>query len=170
MWLTGNTLSSHLWGRWFKPCTYVGKLVVVLLAVSKPLAVLIPLQGLEMAWPFRNGQLFPLAVLIPHQFDIGGQVCSVAFKCNSCNTIKTYIFIGTAFGLLWNKYQTEHITTFISAYKRKLYERFDSKSFDYILLVYVMNMQYMSLFNTMQIMYLLFIYNPLQNTDYGESD
>ena len=33
-----------------------------------------------------------------------------------------------------------------------------------------MNMQYMSLFNTMQIMYLLFIYNPLQNTDYGESD
>ena len=42
----------------------------MLLAVSKPLAVLIPLQGLEMAWPFRNGQLFPLAVLIPHQFDI----------------------------------------------------------------------------------------------------
>ena len=64
------------------------------------MAVLIPLRGLEMAWPFRNGQLFPLAVLIPHQFDIGGQVCSVAFKCNSCNTIKTYIFIGTAFGLL----------------------------------------------------------------------
>ena len=64
------------------------------------MAVLIPLQGLEMAWPFRNGQLFPLAVLIPHQFDIGGQVCSVSFKCNSCNTIKTYIFIGTAFGLL----------------------------------------------------------------------
>ena len=61
------------------------------------MAVLIPLRGLEMAWPFRNGQLFPLAVLIPHQFDIGGQVCSVAFKCN---TIKTYIFIGTAFGLL----------------------------------------------------------------------
>ena len=74
--------------------------MVLLLAVSKPLAVSIPLQGLEMAWPFRNGQLFPLAVLIPHQFDIGGQVCSVAFKCNSCNTIKTYIFIGTAFGLL----------------------------------------------------------------------
>ena len=75
-------------------------ILLLLLAVSKPLAVLIPLQGLEMAWPFRNGQLFPLAVLIPHQFDIGGQVCSVAFKCNSCNTIKTYIFIGTAFGLL----------------------------------------------------------------------
>ena len=38
-------------------------------------AVLIPLQGLEMAWPFRNGQLLILAILIPHQFDIGGQVC-----------------------------------------------------------------------------------------------
>ena len=63
--------------------------IYVLLAVLKPLAVLIPLQGLEMAWPFRNGQLFLLAVLIPHQFDIGGQVCSVAFKCNSCITIKT---------------------------------------------------------------------------------
>ena len=62
----------------------------MLLAVSKPLAVLIPLQGLEMAWPFQNGQLF---LLIPHQFDIGGQVCSVAFKCNSCNTIKNlYIY------------------------------------------------------------------------------
>ena len=56
-------------------------------------AVLIPLQGLEMAWPFRNGQLFLLAVLIPHQFDIGGQVCSVAFKCNSCITIKTVYLI-----------------------------------------------------------------------------
>ena len=54
-------------------------------------AVLIPLQGLEMAWPFRNGQLFLLAVLIPHQFDIGGQVCSVAFKYNSI-TIKNSIF------------------------------------------------------------------------------
>ena len=53
------------------------------------MAVLIPLQGLQMAWPFRNGQLFLLAVLIPHQFDISGQVCSVAFKCNSCITIKT---------------------------------------------------------------------------------
>ena len=63
-------------------------------------AVLIPLQGLEMAWPFRNGQLFLLAVLIPHQFDIGGQVCSVAFKCNSCITIKNSIFIKTAFGIL----------------------------------------------------------------------
>ena len=63
-------------------------------------AALIPLQGLEMAWPFRNGQLFLLAVLIPHQFDISAQVCSVAFKCNNCNTIKTYIFIRTAFGLL----------------------------------------------------------------------
>ena len=52
-------------------------------------AVLIPFQGLEMAWLFRNGQLFLLAVLIPHQFDIGRQVCSVAFKCNSCITIKT---------------------------------------------------------------------------------
>ena len=70
------------------------------LAVSKPLAVLIPLQGLEMAWPFRNGQLFLFSVLIPQQFDIGGQVCSVVFKCNSCNTIKTYIFIRTAFGSL----------------------------------------------------------------------
>ena len=55
------------------------------------MAVLIPLQGLEMAWPFRNGQLFLLAVLILHQFDIGGEVCSVAFKYNSCYTIKTYI-------------------------------------------------------------------------------
>ena len=56
-------------------------------------AVLMPLQGLEMAWLFRNGQLFLLAVLIPHQFDISGQVCSVAFKCNSCNTIKNlYIY------------------------------------------------------------------------------
>ena len=53
-----------------------------------------------MAWPFRNDQLFLLAVLIPHQFDIGGQVCSVVFKCNSCNAIKTYIFIRTAFGSL----------------------------------------------------------------------
>ena len=62
----------------------------MLLAISKPLAtaVLIPLQGLEMAWPFRNSQLFLLAVLIPHQFDIGGQVCSVAFKCNSCITAR----------------------------------------------------------------------------------
>ena len=58
------------------------------------------MQGLEMAWPFRNGQLFLLAVLILHQFDIGGQVCSVAFKYNSCYTIKTYMFIRTAFGLL----------------------------------------------------------------------
>ena len=33
-------------------------------------AVLIPLQGLEMAWPFRNGQLFLLAVLIPHSFTL----------------------------------------------------------------------------------------------------
>ena len=64
------------------------------------MAVLIPLEGLEMAWPFRNGQLFLLAALIPHQFDIGGQVCSVALKCNSCNTVKTCIFIRTAFGLL----------------------------------------------------------------------
>ena len=64
------------------------------------MAVLIPLQGLEMAWPFRNGQLFLLAVLILHQFDIGGQVCSVAFKHSSCYTIKTYMFIRTAFGLL----------------------------------------------------------------------
>ena len=63
-------------------------------------AVLIPLQGLEMVWPFRNAQLFLLAFLIPHQFDISGQVCSVAFKCKSCNTIKTYIFIRTTFGLL----------------------------------------------------------------------
>ena len=63
-------------------------------------AVLIPLQGLEMAWPFRNSQLFLLAILIPHQFDITGQVCFVAFKCSSCNTIKSYIFIRTAFGLL----------------------------------------------------------------------
>ena len=63
-------------------------------------AVLIPLHDLEMAWPFQSGQLFLLAVLIPHQFDIRGQVCSVAFKCNSSNTIKTYIFIRTAFGLL----------------------------------------------------------------------
>ena len=63
-------------------------------------AVLIPLQGLEMAWPFRNGQLFLLAVLIPHQFDIGGQVCSVAFKYNSCITIKNSIFIKTAFDIL----------------------------------------------------------------------
>ena len=39
----------------------------MLLAISKSLAGLIPLQGLEMAWPFRNGQLFLLAVLIPHQ-------------------------------------------------------------------------------------------------------
>ena len=70
----------------------------MLLAVSKPLAVLIHLQGLEMAWPFRNGQLFLLAVLIPHQFDISEQVCFVAFKCNSSNTIKTYIFIRTEFG------------------------------------------------------------------------
>ena len=62
--------------------------------------ILIPLQGLEMVWPFQKGQLFLLAVLIPHQFDIGGQVCSVAFKCNSSNTIKTYRFIRTAFGLL----------------------------------------------------------------------
>ena len=53
-----------------------------------------------MAWPFRNGQLFLLAVLIPHQFDIGGQVCSVVFKCNSCITIKNSIFIKTAFGIL----------------------------------------------------------------------
>ena len=80
-------------------------------------AVLIPLQGLETAWPFRNGQLFLLAVLIPHQFDISGQVSSVAFKRNSCNTIKTYIFIRTAFSLLWNIYRTKHTTTFISAYK-----------------------------------------------------
>ena len=57
-------------------------------------------QGLEMAWPFRNDQLFLLAVLIPHQFDISGQVCFVAFKCNSSNEIKTYVFIRTAFGLL----------------------------------------------------------------------
>ena len=64
------------------------------------MAVLIPLQGLEMAWPFRNGQVIDLAVLIPHQFNIGEQVCSIAFKCNSCYTIKTYIFIGTACGLL----------------------------------------------------------------------
>ena len=63
------------------------------------MAVLIPLQGLEMAWPFRNGQLFLLAILIPHQFDIGGQVCSVAFKCYSCYAIITYILIETAFGL-----------------------------------------------------------------------
>ena len=70
-----------------------------------------------MAWPFRNGQLFLMAILIPHQFDISGQVCSVAFKCNSCNTIKTYRFIKTAFGLLRNIYRTEHTTTFISAYK-----------------------------------------------------
>ena len=61
----------------------------MLLAVSKPLAVLKPLQGLEMAWPFRNSQLFLLAVLIPHQFDFSGQVCSVAF--NICNTIKTLL-------------------------------------------------------------------------------
>ena len=46
-------------------------------------------QGIEMAWPFRNGQLFLLAVLIPDKFDIGGQVSSVTFKCNSCITIKT---------------------------------------------------------------------------------
>ena len=31
----------------------------MLLAVSKPLAVLIPLQGLEMAWPFQNGHMIP---------------------------------------------------------------------------------------------------------------
>ena len=73
-----------------------------------------------MAWPFRNGQLFLLAVLIPHQFDIGGQVCSVAFKCNSCITIKNSIFIKTAFGILLNIYLTEHITTFIGAYKHFL--------------------------------------------------
>ena len=85
-------------------------------------------------------------------------------------TRNTYIFIGTSFGLLWNIYQTEHITTFISAYKIKLYGRFHSKSFDYILLVYVMNMQYLSVFNTMLIMYLLSIYNLLQSIDYGESD
>ena len=52
------------------------------------MVILIPLQGLEMAWPLRNGQLFLLAALIPHQFDISGQVCFVAFKCNSSNTIK----------------------------------------------------------------------------------
>ena len=38
----------------------------MLLAISKPLAetataILIPLQGLEMAWPFRNGQIIDLA-------------------------------------------------------------------------------------------------------------
>ena len=33
-----------------------------------------------------------------------------------------------------------------------------------------MNMQYMSVFNTMLIMYLLSIYNPVQSIDYGESD
>ena len=27
------------------------------------MAVLIPLQGLEMAWPFRNGQMIDLAIL-----------------------------------------------------------------------------------------------------------
>ena len=74
------------------------------------MAILILLQDFEMAWPFRNGQMIDLAIskrltillafLIPHQFDIGGQVCSVAFKYNSCNAIKTYIFIRTAFGLL----------------------------------------------------------------------
>ena len=52
------------------------------------MAILIPLQGLEMAWPFRKGQLFLLAILIPHQFDISGQVCFVVFKCNSSNTVK----------------------------------------------------------------------------------
>ena len=52
------------------------------------MAVLTSLQVLEMAWPFRNGQLFLLADLIPHKFDISGQVCSVAFKCNISNTIK----------------------------------------------------------------------------------
>ena len=46
------------------------------------MAILISFQGLEMVWLFQNGQLFLLAVLILHQFDIGGQVCSVAFKCN----------------------------------------------------------------------------------------
>ena len=35
-------------------------------------AVLIPLQSLEMLWLFRNGQLFLLVILIPHQFDISG--------------------------------------------------------------------------------------------------
>ena len=55
---------------------------------------------------FRNGLAVSeqptilLAVLIPHQFDIIGQVCFVAFKCNSSNTIKTSMFIRTAFGLL----------------------------------------------------------------------
>ena len=27
-WRSGNTLTSHLWGRWFKRQTYVGKLIV----------------------------------------------------------------------------------------------------------------------------------------------
>ena len=53
---------------------------------------MIPLQRLEMVWPFRNGQLFLLAILIPHKFDIGRQVCFVAFKCNSCNTYLGVIF------------------------------------------------------------------------------
>ena len=35
-----------------KYCNYVNLDIYMLLAVSKPLVVLIPLQGLEMAWLF----------------------------------------------------------------------------------------------------------------------
>ena len=54
--------------------------------------------------------------------------------------------------------------------RRKLYGRVYSKSFDNILPVRGMNMQHMSVFNTMLIMFLLSIYNPLQSIDYREPD
>ena len=68
----------------FLHVTWKQEAIFFLLAVSKPLAI--------SKWP----TISLLAILIPYRFDIGGQVCSVAFKYNSCNTIKTYIFIRTA--------------------------------------------------------------------------
>ena len=92
--------SWESFGTEYYPLVYVTCRFKTFGRFETAMAILIPLQGLEMAWPFQNDQLFLLAVLIPHQFDIGRQACSVAFKYNSCYTIKTYMFIRTAFGLL----------------------------------------------------------------------
>ena len=53
---------------------------LMLLAVSKPLAI-------------SKRPNIPLGRFDTSPVDIGGQVCSVAFKCNSCNTIENlYIY------------------------------------------------------------------------------
>ena len=81
LWLTHLPLTSEvggsnpgqdpMWENCWLHSTALGTtdhdIIYMLLAISKPLSVLkrpclIPLQGLEMAWPFRNGQIIDLAI------------------------------------------------------------------------------------------------------------